>query len=84
VTVPDFDAPEERHRACWYSRRTPYIPPDLRFHTIEDGQLLFCAHPMWFPVVGYQFDIRSCSTCDYFKPTRAPRASPQEPRRRPD
>jgi hypothetical protein len=25
---------------------------------------------MWFPVVGYQFDVRSCSSCDYFKPVR--------------
>jgi hypothetical protein len=61
---------EARHRACWYSRRTPNIPADLRFHTIEDGQLLFCGHPMWFPVVGYQFDVRSCETCDYFRPLR--------------
>jgi len=60
--------PEALHRACWYSRRTPVIPPDLGVHTIEDGQLLFCAHTMWFPVVGYQFDIRNCSACDYFRP----------------
>jgi len=33
--------------------------------------LLFCAHPMWFPVVGYQFDVRNCAACDYFKPVRA-------------
>ncbi len=46
----------------------PHIPDDLGFHTIEDGQLLFCAHPMWFPVVGYQFDVRNCGSCDYFKP----------------
>jgi hypothetical protein len=64
--------PETRHRACWYSRRTPHIPPDIGFYTtIEDGQLLFCAHPMWFPVVGYQFDVRNCARCDYFKPVRA-------------
>ena len=63
---------ETRHRACWYSRRTPQIPPDIGLHTIADGQLLFCAHPMWFPVVGLQFDVRSCASCDYFRPaTRA-------------
>jgi hypothetical protein len=59
--------PEARHRACWYSRRTPDFPPDLGFHTIEDGLLLYCAHPMWFPVVGYQFDVRNCAVCEYFK-----------------
>ena len=64
------DGPERRHRACWYSRRTAYIPPDIGFHTIEDGHLLFCVHPMWFPVVGYQFDVRTCASCDYFKPLR--------------
>jgi hypothetical protein len=64
--------PESRHRACWYSRRSPELPPDLGFHTtIEDGHLLFCAHPMWFPIVGYQFDVRNCAECDYFKPSRA-------------
>jgi hypothetical protein len=46
------------------------IPPDLGLHTIEDGQLLFCGHPMWFPVVGYQFDIRNCLSCDYFRPAK--------------
>jgi len=64
------DGPERRHRACWYSRRTAYIPPDIGFHTIEDGHLLFCVHPMWFPVVGYQFDVRNCASRDYFKPLR--------------
>jgi hypothetical protein len=63
-----MDAGEDRHRVCWYSRRTPFIPDNPGFHTIEDGQLLFCAHPMWFPVVGYQFDVHNCATCDYFKP----------------
>jgi hypothetical protein len=57
-----------RHHACWYGRRTPNIPVDFGFHTtIEDGELLFCAHPMWFPVVGYQFDVRNCDACDYFR-----------------
>jgi hypothetical protein len=60
--------PEAHHRACWYGRRTLTIPLDLGFHTtIEDGQLLFCAHPMWFPVVGYQFDVRNCESCDYVR-----------------
>jgi hypothetical protein len=65
------DQPESRHRACWYGRRTAAIPPDIGFHTIEDGQLLFCAHPMWFPIVGYQFDVRNCEACEYFRPVRS-------------
>jgi hypothetical protein len=59
--------PEARHRACWYGRRTRDIPADLGSHTIEDGELLYCAHPMWYPVVGLQFDVRNCHACDYFK-----------------
>ncbi len=66
MTAPDD--PAARHRACWYSRRTEMLPVDVGFHTIEDGELLYCAHPMWFPIVGYQFDVRSCADCDYFKP----------------
>lgn len=62
--MPD---PEARHRACWYGRRTTEIPANLGFHTIEDGALLFCAHPMLFPVVRYQFDVRNCEHCDYFR-----------------
>ena len=63
--------PEYRHRACWYGRRTPDIPPTLGFHTvIEDGQLLYCAHPMLFPVVGFQFDVRNCADCEYFRARR--------------
>ena len=73
MNAPDIDTPELRHRTCWYSRRTPDIPENIGFHTIEDGQLLFCAHPMWFPVVGYQFDVRNCTACEYFKPTRSAR-----------
>jgi hypothetical protein len=65
------EPPEARHRVCWYSRRTPEIPFDLGFHTIEDGQLLFCAHPMLFPIVGYRFDVRNCAGCEYFKPNRS-------------
>ena len=66
-----FDAPEARHRACWYGRRTCDLPLDLGSHTIEDGFLLFCAHPMWFPIVGYQFDVQNCEGCDYFKAVRS-------------
>jgi hypothetical protein len=66
---------EDRHRACWYSRRTADIPPDPGLHSIADGHLLYCAHPMWFPVVGYHFDIANCADCEYFKPTRAVRTA---------
>jgi hypothetical protein len=62
-----MEEPEARHRACWYGRRTPDIPLVARFHTIEDGELLYCAHPMLFPVVGYQFDVRNCDGCEYFR-----------------
>ena len=68
--------PGARHQVCWYSRRTPEIPDNIGFHTIEDGQLLYCAHPMLFPVVGYQFDVRNCEECDYFKPRRASGSGP--------
>jgi hypothetical protein len=67
VFPADFD-PDLRHRFCWYARRTPSLPHDLGPHTIEDGELLYCAHPMLFPVVGYQFDVRNCEGCDYFRP----------------
>jgi hypothetical protein len=63
--------PEARHRICWYGRRTTDIPLDIGTHTIEDGCLLYCAHPMWFPVVGYKFDVQNCESCDYFKPIRS-------------
>lgn len=66
---------ESRHRACWYGRRTSEFPPNLGHHTIEDGALLYCAHPMWFPVVGYQFDVRSCDYCDYFRQRLKPSPS---------
>jgi len=59
--------PEARHRACWYGRRTAEIPSDVSVQTIEDGQLLYCGHPMWFPIVGYRFDICNCVGCDFFK-----------------
>jgi hypothetical protein len=60
--------PEYRHRTCWYGRRDADIPPDPGFHTIEDGMLLYCAHPMLFPVVGYHFDVGNCEGCEYFRP----------------
>jgi hypothetical protein len=72
VNTAVFDAPEARHRACWYGRRTAHLPSDIGAHTtIEDGFLLFCAHPMWFPIVGYQFDVRNCDGCEYFKVARS-------------
>ena len=55
---------------CWYARRTSDFPEGLGTHTIEDGQLLYCAHPMLFPVVGYRFDVRNCLECDFFKAVR--------------
>jgi hypothetical protein len=62
--------PEARHRVCWCGRRTPDVPPDVGFQTVEDGELLFCAHPMLFPLIGYRFDVRNCDGCDWFKPQR--------------
>ena len=71
--------PEARHRACWYSRRTTTIPSDLGVRqTVEDGQLLYCGHPMWFPIVGYRFDVRNCITCDFFKALRPVASSEPE------
>lgn len=68
--VLEDDEPEIRHRACWYGRRTSDLPDTLTVHTIEDGQLLYCAHPMMYPIVGYDFDVRNCATCDSFRPHR--------------
>ena len=59
--------PESRHRQCWYGRRAPGILPEVGFQTVEDGELLYCGHPMLFPVVGYHFDVRNCAGCDWFK-----------------
>jgi hypothetical protein len=56
---------------CWYSRRSPHLPADLASQTVEDGLLVYCAHPMMMPVVGYHFDIRNCDGCDYYRPVRA-------------
>ena len=28
---------------------------------------------MWFPVVGYRFDVRNCAICDFFKAKREER-----------
>jgi hypothetical protein len=69
ATVMDSDdaEPEAQHRACWYGRRTPELPAVPTVETIEDGQLLYCAHPMMFPVVGHAFDIRNCTGCDAYK-----------------
>ena len=67
--------PEDKHRLCWYSRRTPDIPLDLGCHTIVDGHLLYCAHPMLFPVVGLAFDVRNCNDCDYYRAKRESSAS---------
>jgi hypothetical protein len=66
--------PEDRHRLCWYGRRTPHIPQDVGFHTIVDGELVYCAHPMLLPVVGLEFDVRNCTGCDYFRPRARPKA----------
>jgi hypothetical protein len=67
--------PEDRHCLCWYSRRTSHIPARLGTKTIIDGFLLYCAHPMLFPIVGFEFDVRNLIDCEYFRqrtpPTRA-------------
>ena len=39
--------------------------------TVEDGELLYCSHPMLFPVVGYRFDVRNCPGCDCFRERRS-------------
>ena len=44
---------------------TATIPDNLGVQTIEDGQLLYCAHPMWFPIVGYRFDVPECELVRY-------------------
>jgi len=46
------------------------VLPEVSFQTVEDGELLYCSHPMLFPVVGYHFDIRNCPDCDWFRPRR--------------
>jgi len=51
---------------------TPDLPRHLGIQTIVDGHLLYCAHPMFFPVLGYEFDIRNCEDCDVFRPRRQP------------
>jgi hypothetical protein len=73
--MPDSDAaePEARHRACWYGRRTPQLPAVPTVQTIEDGHLLYCAHPMMFPIVGHDFDLRNCIGCDAFRPLHSRR-----------
>jgi hypothetical protein len=74
VSLPADTEPEVRHGACWYGRRTPNLPPDITIQSIVDGELLYCAHPMLLPIVGYDFDTRNCESCDYFKPRRISRA----------
>jgi|GEM_PF-2270381 len=64
---PPHVEPEARHRTCWYGRRTPHVLPDVGYQTVEDGELLYCSHPMLFPVVGYRFDVRNCPGCDCFR-----------------
>ncbi|MGH9385764.1 MAG: hypothetical protein ACRD2N_15910 [Vicinamibacterales bacterium] len=61
---------EERHRCCWYGRSTDQLPEELGHHSIVNGQLVFCAHPMYWPVVRYEFDLRNCEDCDVFRPKR--------------
>jgi len=65
--------PEQRHRLCWYGRRTADLPEDIGSHTIVDGELVYCAHPMYWPVVRYEFDLRNCDGCDVFKARRQER-----------
>lgn len=64
--IPQVDA-AARHGRCWYGRRIDEIPEDLGSHTIVDGQLVYCAHPMFWPVVRYEFDVRNCEACDVFR-----------------
>ncbi len=71
---PGVDA-EERHRSCWYARRTADLPENPGHHTIVDGQLLFCVHPMYWPVVRYEFDLRNCEDCDVYRPAGAKKSS---------
>lgn len=66
VDAPSIE-PESRHRLCWYGRRAPGMQPEVSFQTVEDGELLYCGHPMLFPMVGYHFDVRNCEGCDWFK-----------------
>ena len=71
VDLPFSPEPESRHRVCWYGRRAPGMMPEVSFQTVEDGELLYCGHPMLFPVVGYHFDVRNCAGCDWFKVKKA-------------
>jgi hypothetical protein len=69
---------EARHRSCWYARRTAELPEDLGSHTIIDGELVYCAHPMYWPVVRYEFDLSNCADCDVFKARRQRDAEPKD------
>ena len=66
---------EDRHRTCWYARRTADLPEDPGSHTIIDGQLAYCAHPMIWPVVRYEFDVCNCEGCDAYRPRRLDKTS---------
>jgi hypothetical protein len=70
VTDPSRPEPEARHRRCWYGGRTPAVLPEVSYQTVEDGELLYCSHPMMFPLVRYRFDVRNCDGCDWFKPRK--------------
>lgn len=64
---PAGQEPEARHRLCWYGGRTAAALPEVSYQTVEDGELLYCSHPMMFPLVRYRFDVRNCEGCDWFK-----------------
>jgi hypothetical protein len=53
------------------------LPENLGSHTIIDGELAYCAHPMYWPVVRYEFDLRNCADCDVFKARRQRETEPQ-------
>ncbi len=69
---------EARHRNCWYARRTAWLPDNIGSHTIIDGELIYCAHPLYWPVVRYEFDLRNCEECDVFKPRRTERPAGEQ------
>ena len=44
---------EERHRHCWYARRTADLPDDLGSHTIIDGELVIPVEGTLSAIVRY-------------------------------
>jgi len=54
------------------------MPDDPGHHTILDGQLVYCAHPLYWPVVRYEFDLSNCEGCDVYKPKRTERQPPTD------